>query len=175
MSSVGCPRCSETFRIPDASLPEGVQVRCPWCTEIFQIGEIAHHLPPMAELLDADHQPIALGAVSQAFDLATAGAAVSAPFLQSSSSPGFVDSQKTYTEPNFEDALDELPIDLQAANEQGGSRLKWSEKLGWTPDPSAPRQAAALDQLEPEVEDGDSLTFDSDENHLIESSDVLIP
>ncbi len=177
MSSVGCPRCSETFRIPDASLPEGVQVRCPWCTEIFQIGEIAPHLPPMAELLNADHQPISLSAISQAFELATtsAGTEASSPFGHGSSSHRLSDSYSaSATAQNFGDTSQQ-PVDFQNSNEQTDARLKWSERLGWTPDPSSARRPAEVDDLEPEVVDGDLLTFDSDEDHLNQGRDVAEP
>ncbi len=177
MSSVGCPRCAETFRIPDASLPEGVQVRCPWCTEIFQIGEIAPHLPPMAELLDADHQPISLSAVTQAFELATAsaGATSSSPFSHGPAGRGFVDTNAAYAEPNFGNLTTQQPIELQDANEQAGTRLKWSERLGWTPDSSAVRPVAEVNETDSDVIDSELLTFDSDEDHLNQGRDVADP
>ncbi len=90
----------------------------------LSIGEIAPHLPPMAELLDADHQPISLSAVTQAFELATAsaGATSSPPFGHGPSSRDFVGTNAAYAEPNFGDTTTQQPIELQDANEQAGTR-----------------------------------------------------
>jgi hypothetical protein len=63
MSSVGCPRCEESFRVPDAPLPEGIRLRCPWCNETFRLTELSHRLLPMVELIGEDNQPIELAAV----------------------------------------------------------------------------------------------------------------
>ncbi len=60
MSSVGCPRCEESFRIPDAPLPIGIRLRCPWCSETFQLTELASRLLPMVDLIGEDDQPIEL-------------------------------------------------------------------------------------------------------------------
>ncbi len=60
MSSVACPRCEESFRVPDAPLPPNVRMRCPWCSETFKLQEVFQNLLPMVQLIDDDDQPIEL-------------------------------------------------------------------------------------------------------------------
>lgn len=63
MSSVGCPRCEESFRVPDSPLPQGLRLRCPWCSELFDVSELSHRLPPMAELIGDDGEPVSLQSI----------------------------------------------------------------------------------------------------------------
>ncbi|MGV3484379.1 MAG: hypothetical protein ACO1RT_08175 [Planctomycetaceae bacterium] len=60
MSSVDCPRCEESFRVPDSPLPAGIRLRCPWCMETFPLSDLAQRLSPMAELIGEDDQPLEL-------------------------------------------------------------------------------------------------------------------
>ena len=88
MSAVRCPRCEESFRVPDSSLPPGIRLRCPWCTEIFDASELSHRLPPMAELIDEEGRFVDLRSIVAANVgevLATDGAM--------SSRPGFASTQ----------------------------------------------------------------------------------
>lgn len=64
MSSVGCPRCEESFRIPDAPLPESVRLRCPWCMETFRLGDLSGRLLPMVVLIGEDDQPLSLASLT---------------------------------------------------------------------------------------------------------------
>jgi hypothetical protein len=64
MSSVGCPRCEESFRIPDAPLPESVRLRCPWCRETFRLSDLSGRLLPMVELLGEDDQPLSIASLT---------------------------------------------------------------------------------------------------------------
>ena len=64
MSSVGCPRCEESFRIPDAPLPESVRLRCPWCMETFRLSDLSGRLLPMVELLGEDDQPLSIASLT---------------------------------------------------------------------------------------------------------------
>ena len=63
MSSVGCPRCEESFRVPDAPLPPDIRLRCPWCTETFKLAELSQRLLPMVELIDEFDQTIDLASL----------------------------------------------------------------------------------------------------------------
>ncbi len=174
MTSVGCPRCDETFRIPDATLPEGTQVRCPWCSELFQIRELSRHLPPMAELLDAEMQPIELGTLAPAFQLAGIGAGASAA-LSGVVSPQRSSTENQYGEPSFDNLQ---PLDDRDDN---GPAMKWTEGSGWTTESAdlsdlstsvkAPVADLGSELIDDEAIDGDQRLFDSDVQEL-DSADL---
>ena len=89
MSSVGCPRCDEQFRVPDTTLPKGLRLRCPWCNEVFSLGEIGRNLPPMVQFLSDDGDVVSLQAVIGAGVGASLGAsdATSLPSAMLSAAP----------------------------------------------------------------------------------------
>ncbi len=130
----------------------------------------------MAELLDADHQPISLSAVTQAFELARHRQVqpVRPPFGHGPSGRDFVDTNAAYAGPTS-DTNHSAADRTSDANEQAGTRLKWSERLGWTPDSSAVRPVAEVNEPDSDVIDSELLTFDSDEEHPNQGRDAADP
>ena len=57
-----CPRCHESFRIPEGQLSANDRAECPWCAEEFSLEEVINRLPPLLKIISADHdatQPVA--------------------------------------------------------------------------------------------------------------------
>ena len=76
MSDVRCPSCGDSFRVPDFAVPAGAMARCPWCGDSFSMSTLVVHLPPLADLIGEDGEPISMAdlAISAApLALAAAG------------------------------------------------------------------------------------------------------
>jgi hypothetical protein len=113
MSSVGCPRCEESFRVPDATLPEGLRMRCPWCNETFKLSEIAPRLLPMVDLIGDDDQPIDLSQLlypAMAYGAVGASAVAASPWGHSGPA---LDSHGTEKLPIHEPMSRIEPMDLE--------------------------------------------------------------
>ena len=58
MNISNCPRCNDTFRVPQGHLSPDAYAQCPWCAETFPLSEVFDRLPPLLTILSADGTPI---------------------------------------------------------------------------------------------------------------------
>ncbi len=58
MSTVRCPSCGDSFRVPDLASPIAAMAQCPWCSDRLPLAQLQRYLPPLVPWLDADAQPL---------------------------------------------------------------------------------------------------------------------
>ncbi len=83
MSDVRCPSCGDSFRVPDFAVPAGAMAKCPWCSDTFSMSMLVVHLPPLAELIGDDGEPISMADLARTaapMALASVGAANGSTF-----------------------------------------------------------------------------------------------
>ena len=70
MSNVSCPRCGDSFRLPDTDIPPGASARCPWCGDTLPVAQLLSSLPPVAQLIGGDGEPLSGTAAAPQWDRA---------------------------------------------------------------------------------------------------------
>ncbi|HBJ38725.1 MAG TPA: hypothetical protein DDZ51_29035 [Planctomycetaceae bacterium] len=181
MSDVRCPSCGDSFRVPDFAVPAGAMAKCPWCGDTFSMSMLVVHLPPLADLIGEDGEPISLAdlALTAApMALAAVGAdsrsALGSAGITSQSSldadPAMLGSadlgDSDFDEDDFDDDFDsqrlgssELANDVSEFAEEGvtfadaGLPEPTSESTEWHLDSPQPTDSDGDRSLDPESND----------------------